>query len=292
SWTMKHKNGLSYYLIRLPLLIFPWAFVLLGAFILPYIKGRDGRAILDYKKQEEIKFFLIWLVLSFVLLSLAPQKKYRYLMGMLMPASFALAFFFGEIREKGIQGLPSTLKALWTLHTIQIPIVSLALIGFAVYGFRELDTPPWILVFIIPLAALIYFSVKYRRSVGRVALATVFLMVLASFVMGLSARDYITRGQGGAFELVKALKVAEDTCNQTLYAFRDDIEIVWITGRTNIPITKNTKLDKLPALVLTDARDEKSFRNWAETKSLTFYEIYSFRYKEEYRIYRIKEAGA
>ena len=52
-----------------------------------------------------MKFFLILLVVSFVLLSLAPQKKYRYLMGMPMPASFALAFLIGAIRDKGFSGL-------------------------------------------------------------------------------------------------------------------------------------------------------------------------------------------
>ncbi len=288
SWTSKHKNGPLYYLFRLPLLIFPWLAALLGSLILPYIKGRDNRALLDDEKKEQIKFFIIWLVVSFVLLSLAPQKKYRYLMGMLMPASLALAFFIGEVRERGISGLPTTLRTLWTLHTIQVPIAALGLMAIAVYSVTNLDTPPWILVFIIPLAGLIYFSLRHWRSVGHVALATVFLMLLAAFVVGLNARDYITRGAGGALELASALKVAEDTCDQTLYAFRDDIEIVWITGRKNIPIRKDTIIEESPALVLASERDETNFRMWAASKKLTSYEMYRFRYKEDYTIYKIK----
>jgi 4-amino-4-deoxy-L-arabinose transferase-like glycosyltransferase len=291
SWTSKHSNGPLYYLIRLPILIFPWALLLLASFILPYVKGTDGRAMLDHEKQGQIKFFLIWLALSFILLSLAPQKKYRYLMGMLMPASFAIAFLIGEIREKGAGGLPSSLSALWTLHKIQIPLAALGLAGLAIYSVTNLGTPAWILVFILPLAGLLYCSIRHWKSVSHTALVTVFLMVVTPFIFGLNSRDYITRGQGGALELSEALSVAEETCNQTLYAFREDIEIVWITGRTNIPIKKDTVLGKLPALVLVDSRDEANFNRWAASKELTFYEISSFRYKEELTIYRIKKAG-
>ena len=290
SWTSKHKNGPLYYLIRTPLLLFPWLVALVGSLILPYIKGRDGRALLDDKKKERIKFFLIWFIISFVLLSLAPQKKYRYLMGMLMPASFALAFFIGELRERGISNLPATLRTLWTLHTAQIPLASIGLIVLTIYSVKELNTPAWLLVFIIPLAALFYFSIKHRGRVGHIALTTIFLMTLTPFVVGLNARDYITRGAGGVLELAEALKVAEDTCDQTLYASRNDLEIVWITGRKNIPIRKDTVIEEGPSLILVDGRDEKNFRGWAATRKLTLYEMYSFRYNESYKIYKMKNA--
>ena len=61
-------------------------------------------------------------------------------------------------------------------------------------------------------------------------------------------------------------------------------------GRKNIPIKKDTIIEELPALVLADNRDEKNFQRWAESKGFTFYEIYKFRYKEDYKIYRIKKA--
>ena len=295
TWTSKRNDSPIYYLLRLPILIFPWALALAGALILPYIKGRDGRAFLSHEKEEQIKFFLIWFAISLILLSLAPQKKYRYLMGALMPASLALAFFIGELRVRGVKGLPPALKIIWGLHKIQLPVAALALLALAVYSAAELGTPTWILLFILPLALLLYYIFKGWRSIGRVALATVFLMFLASFIMGLNARDYLTRGEGklaeGTYDLAEALKVAEDTCNQTLYAFRDNMRIVWVTGRSNIPIKKDTKLDKLPALVIVRDSDEGAFRDWAASKELTFYEIYRFNYKELYRIYRIKMAA-
>lgn len=34
SWTSKHKNGPLYYLFRLPILLFPWVFALLGSLVL------------------------------------------------------------------------------------------------------------------------------------------------------------------------------------------------------------------------------------------------------------------
>ena len=82
-------------------------------------------------------------------------------MGMLMPASFALAFFIGELRERGITGVPSSIRALWTLHTIQTPMTSIALIGVAVYSATKLNTPAWLLVFIIRSPCLSIFRFAY-----------------------------------------------------------------------------------------------------------------------------------
>ena len=228
---------------------------------------------------------------SFVLLSLCAAKKIPLSDGHADAGIFhAIAFFIGELRERGLTTLPSTLRALWRVHTVQIPLGALALIGLSLYSAVKLGTSPWLLVFIIPSALLFYFSIRRRRNVGQIAVMTVILMSLLPFVIGLNARDYITRGQGGLYELASALQVAEDTCDQSLYTFRNDIEIVWITGRKNIPVGIDTVIEELPALVLIDERDEKSFREWTASKRLTFYEIYKFRHKENYRIYRIKKA--
>ena len=58
-----------------------------------------------------------------------------------------------------------------------------------------------------------------------------------------------------------------------------------LQSRSNLDIL----IARQGTLVLADEQNKVNFKRWAESKDLTFYEIYKFRYKEDYRIYRIKK---
>lgn len=92
SWINRHVKPPGYYL-EFPVYSGLWLTLVLAAFIKPFADKRVA-SIQDYR------FFLVWLGLEIVLLSLLPEKKTRYLLPAMIPMALLGAALLRGIMER------------------------------------------------------------------------------------------------------------------------------------------------------------------------------------------------
>lgn len=105
-----------------------WSFMLLTTLVLPF-----------FRKKKELSrkylFALTWMLLSLILLSLLPEKKNRYLLPLLIPASYAIGCLIAKwARVFKRQNVPSIDKWAFRINTSLIAAV-IALLPIAAYLF-------------------------------------------------------------------------------------------------------------------------------------------------------------
>lgn len=126
AWISYHTKPWWYY-YKFFLETGVWALLLITALIFPYWKKKS---ILPRK---EYLFPLLWMAISLVLLSVVPEKKNRYLLPILMPASFLMGYVFVSWKSIFTLGISTkTDRIIYRVNTLLISII-LMLIPFGLY---------------------------------------------------------------------------------------------------------------------------------------------------------------
>ncbi len=281
AWHTMHTKGFFYY-SSFPLLVFPWTLALIGSFIVPLAKNRNGERLMSSEKRREILFFLLWFGLSMLLLSLVPEKKNRYTIVLLLPVSLAVAIFLGEIRDRGIGDLPRILKGLWFLQLLQVPVTGLFLAGAVIYLVLRTGAPPYVLVFIPVLVAAYWTMWRNRRSVEFFVVGSVLAIAFLAVAGGIITKDAFNKDP--RYDIGRLAQVARITSGHRLYTLHLGEKIIWNIRRTSTLVGRDSTIENFPAMMLIKQAHLERFRQWTAEGGISYKEIYRF-------IYGTKEEG-
>lgn len=183
SW-INHNVRPWYYYWKFFLEAGVWSLLLLTSIFLP---------IWSLKERKEKKFLmpLVWLLLSVFLLSLMPEKKSRYLLPILMPASYTMGYLImlwdkrlRDYRRHRIDKLLYRINA-WLLTFVVLILPIAAYLFIYVPGYMSL-TPLIILSVVILLIAIYLGFAATRLYPIRMVTGIVILFAVAEcFVMPL-----------------------------------------------------------------------------------------------------------
>lgn len=284
GWSSKHDAGYLFYL-PFPLFFFPWTMALIAAIIMPFTRFRDGLTLLTGERRREHIFFLTWFILSIAVLTIVPQKKARYAITAILPASVLVGFFLREIMENGLKTTPGVLKFLWRAQAITAPLLLLFLIVTAVYGAVFTGSPAYVLL-TVPVAAIFLAKIiRAKKTVGYVIAAMFPIMLLFNLTLMVLIRDVVLRD--GSQSIEGAARVEAITGDKDLYIMKRTDKLVWATGRKNIPVTADTVIEETPAYMIVNRKRVPYFEDWASKKGLTYSETYRFNFKDLYILYLI-----
>ncbi len=113
AWGHRHVHSFFYYLYGLPRYTLPWTFLLLAAL---------GAARARRKRLARASF---WFLAGLALLSLVPEKKYRYALPLLFPASLLLGAWMGR-GEDPFRGVPRWVQGVCLGHRALLVLGCLA----------------------------------------------------------------------------------------------------------------------------------------------------------------------
>lgn len=131
-----------------------WALFTLTTLLFPYWTAR-------LHLRKEYSFALCWMLFTVILLSLMPEKKNRYLLPMLIPASYTVGFLFNYWEEKFREYRSRGGKGLYRFNTILVTLV----------------------VFALPVGAYFFLYQKGQMSLTFLIIATVVLWILAAVML-------------------------------------------------------------------------------------------------------------
>lgn len=134
-----------------------WALLLISAIILSFTKGKKGG--------REFYMPLVWMLLSLILLSLLPEKKTRYLMPVLVPASLVM----GQLVCRWIEAFRHPREAaradkvLFRINAWLLAIVTIALpVAAWWFCYRQGSMALWMLV----ILAVVCVAVTLALALG------------------------------------------------------------------------------------------------------------------------------
>ena len=147
AWS-NHNVRPWYYYYQFSLETGVWSILLLVALAFPYWKKKMDNAPKQYL------FPLAWMAILLFVLSCIPEKKPRYLLPMLIPASYTMGYIFNYWITK-CDELTKTDKKIYRINTIAIAfVVTLIPIGIYIFLFAKghISLLPFILLSLMLLA--------------------------------------------------------------------------------------------------------------------------------------------
>lgn len=168
--TRIHARAFYWYLMFLPLLLFPWA-------IWPRLWQNLKR--INITNDSGLKFCLTWLLTSFLLFSAVPSKQLHYLIPIL-PAFALICAHLADLAHQQakltLDLIPATFIALIGLFLIFLPVIpSLAKLNWV----KQVEIYWGLSVLLIGLLLVVW--VIYRRKLTVIALSTA---LVASIFIG------------------------------------------------------------------------------------------------------------
>ena len=159
-----------------------WAILALATFVVPYAKPRIGRF-------GNYRFLISWVIITFLLLSVIPEKKERYLLPVLIPLALLTAHYLRYLSVS----LPEKKFARWDLGLTVFTFMLIALITFAAPGviyffaFRQLLISGLSLSFITILfwtftSLIIYYFLKRKFINLYILAALVNVSIMLTFI--------------------------------------------------------------------------------------------------------------
>ncbi|MBI4640179.1 MAG: glycosyltransferase family 39 protein [Candidatus Tectomicrobia bacterium] len=286
AWQSRHIKEFYFYLFSFFGLIFPWIAPFIGASLLPFAKEKEGEPLISDEHKKRIVFFLVWLGITLLLLSIIPEKKERYTLPVLLPTSLAVAVFFERVQISGISELPRSLRVLWSIHLFQVLLLTfVGAIGIAYFTWT--GEPISLLLFIPLLLATGFMVWKRRHSAGSVVMSSVLTIVILAVMAGW----VFSNSSGGIrkFDFEGASRVATITAGRKLYTLTLNEKVTWGIRRTHEVIDRNTIVDSFPALVLVDEGDLGSFRQSLKSREISFEELHRFRFGKWHILYELND---
>ncbi len=232
-----------------------WALMVITTFALPYWSRR-------LRLNREYLFTFCWMVLMVVCLSLFPEKKNRYLLPVLIPAAYTVAFLFNhwiEIIRK--RHLDATGKWLYLINTglITLIVFALPIVGyFALYtkGMMTLTSLLLLTALIWAVTALLVTSV-IKLKPGRFLMGIVLLFIIAEILCMPYIGGLVNNPE---FKSISATREIKELQPLPFYSVEGEelrIELVYEAHKNIRPLDiSNTDkiMDALPCAILTHGR--------------------------------------
>lgn len=175
AWIERHTRSFWFYW-NFPIQIGLWAIFVIAALIYPYAKSR-----INYF--GSYKFFIVWLLITLLLLSIVPEKKDRYL----LPAIIPMALLTGYLFRYFIEAYQNQFQDKWDniflkTNTYVVALASLAipvLLYITAFSKEKMSMVVLILysMIFISLSLLMLFFYK-RRFILNLFFSYLMLMVL------------------------------------------------------------------------------------------------------------------
>ena len=227
-----------------------WSLLLLTAIFLPLTskKRRTSRKWL---------FSLVWMLASLVLLSMIPEKKSRYLLPLLIPASYVMGcLMIWWKREMGGRGPVSSVD-VWgfRINTVLIAVVVAALPVVAWMfvvrqGYASISAFVLFSVFAVALAVYLFIAALKLRPV-RLLLGVAFLFFVAEcFVMPVLG-NVINNPEMKSISGTRTVKELDGIPFYNVDSVPLRIELVYAAHRKIRPVNPDSLRYKLPCAILT-----------------------------------------
>lgn len=229
-----------------------WSLLLLTAIFLP-LWSKDER------RKKEYLLPLVWLLLDVVLLSLMPEKKSRYLLPILIPASFTMGYLIIVWNERLSSSHSS--KADKMLYRINAWLLTVVVAVLPVAGYKFLYSSGYMTLPLFISISLIMFVVAIylgRAAIGlrpcKMVVGVVALFLAAECFIMPSLKNVINNPEMKSMALTRDMELLDAV---PFYSNKKDglrIELVYAAHRKIRPLdlSKADSIMKvLPCAVLT-----------------------------------------
>lgn len=240
------------------------------AILLPVWSGDD-------RKNKSYLLPFAWMFIMLVLLSLFPEKKTRYLLPLLIPASYLMGYLITlweeRLRYKSVFKTDKILFGInsWTLAAVVFAIPVAAWIFLYTPGYITLTV--MILFAAVIWAAAIMLAIYARKLKPVKMVATVLALFLFAELFAMPSLKNVINNP----EMNSISKTRENQQLKGVPFFYNKenplrIEIVYAAGRVIRPLTvtdKDSLLQKLPCVVITHKPVKKELPDiWDSADSL------------------------
>lgn len=265
-----------FYYMRLPMYVFPWTIFFFSAVYLA-ISKRAKRAVgLTKDGSKTLRFFLIWAAADFVLLTLAPYRKSRYALPMLIPCTLLIAQFIGIMLKDRADAGERFRKTLGA-HGFIVSGTALFVGISTVYFVFWMGMPAYLLITVPPLLAVTFYALKDKFDVSRMRTITAALIILFTFIVSVlsstATSDFPER------RAAYTERIEEIAGGGKIYILRYDERAGWSIGRTLYEVSYNFKeIEEYPAYMIMDTRSEKRLKPQAKHSRISYREVFHFFY--------------
>ncbi|QNF34975.1 glycosyltransferase family 39 protein [Adhaeribacter swui] len=180
AWVNRHVKPFWFY-ISFPWQVGIWAIFAVAALAIPYAQRRISSF-------GNYRFLSGWVISCFILLSLIPEKKERYLLPLLMPLALLTAYYLRYLWE-AFQNKTTT-KPDRILFRINAIVYIILCIGIPVllyfFAFKNQLIAPAFLIFFSALFLMLAFCfavIWYQQNFKKFVIAAVVLHVAALYVL-------------------------------------------------------------------------------------------------------------
>ena len=167
----QHVAPFYYYLVKFPGQFMPWALFLPLTVVLLYKNGQIS------KKQNPSLFLLCWLLVPFILLSVAAGKRGLYLLPLYPAAAILVGHAISTVlkKKKDFTNWFTIPTSILTVTTIIVPIVFTAL---SIYNKQPVMVWPLVLIPGLSLGIWAYFRLSKKQFVDLFRILSVALLVI------------------------------------------------------------------------------------------------------------------
>lgn len=246
-----------------------WALMLLTAIIFPFWTKR-------LKLRREYLFVLAWMLLQLLLLSLFPEKKKRYLLPVLIPASYLVAFIFTYWHRCMLRRTDKWSARFYSINTYLISLVCLA-VPIAAYwlaykpGYLTFDHYLAISILILIIAGWLLL-VSWKREPFSFVYGVVALFMVTEIMLMPYIGDLANNTEFKSVSETKQIKVLDHIPFYYVKGKEMRIEIIYEAHRKIRPIDVNDStavMNALPMAIFTHGkvRDELPVRLMGKIKA-------------------------
>ncbi|QNH61354.1 ArnT family glycosyltransferase [Hymenobacter sediminicola] len=250
SWVERHARPFWDYL-NFPVFAGIWAPVALLALAVPYARPRAGRFV-------PYLAVLAWVLAAWLLLSIIPEKKERYMLPLMPPLALLVAgllrYFETAIRQHQATRLDTLLLRIWTgLLALIFALLPVALFLVRLPGFGP-GTLPFTLTALIfgALAVwMIWLLVRKPRPVMLMGISITAMSALLAVLLPVHAA-WVNRKGDPDLRRAEALQHNPELAQLPWYTFEElHIKEVWRAGRAtpSWPRTPDSVLVRMPGPV-------------------------------------------
>lgn len=258
SWSSRHVKSILWYL-QFPVVTGIWVF-----FALPALWFSRSRQITE--DRFPIRRIMIWIILSFVFLTLIPEKKDRYLLPMAFPlAALIGGFVTALINRHGSTNKPAKILQLYNFLSV---LFLLATAAAGLYFFIDCGFDLYIALI---AAAAIAMLIRFCKALFEGQQPDLVYIILSFMLLTQIAGPLASRQIGpDNFMVFQKLRHSPDLSAYKIYSDQIDIKVVWAAGRKIYrwnpgkppDLKENEKILLLTgteSLIMTAASDDKDY---------------------------------
>ncbi len=249
SW-MNHNVRPWWYYWKFFLEAGVWSLLLLTAIFLPLAGKRQ-------RNDRRWLFSLGWMLVSLVLLSLMPEKKSRYLLPLLIPATYLMGYLVAEWKVLFLNPASASATDKWCFR-VNSGLIAGALLLLPVAGWRFLLTPGylswggWFLFSLLVVILLFYLigATCKLRPMRLLGVVTLLFLLTECFLMPTLGK-IINNPQMKSIAETRAIKEIADVPFYHIDSVPLRIELVYAAHRCIRPINPDSLFGSLPCVLLT-----------------------------------------